>query len=533
MEFAQRATQLAKNIKKRKLEEQNNQKLNALQLAQRAAQLGKSIRKKQKVAKGVLQQSKTNLQNVQSSLSDIEFRKMQKLRQSIIEKMDEETRRICGHLQDIEELRECQRKVRNMQTNRRLRSAKNIQTWYRNIHRERQQQLRKIQRQQTSEFKTEDDVPTLDRNALTIEISETYRQVSNILFNTQIRVQKLREWNITDINDVQFRQNERTAYRIKDLDLKIKIHRTHKGAPMLLLSGDALIANKSLVPQNFVEQSTKRNRKTGKISTCRAHFKKPRFNMPLKAYMYNDNERTRLSLLTLKITFQNLIEKFANVIIDEGAPLNKTMADGGIIQWDFPCDMPEDLQNILNRKQRTWDNRLNPRFDGTFRYTFDKSAISSATIETIYRKFFKNTAFEQFFFPKYIRDIVTNLNRFWNSEQRLCIAGFTGHARCFIKLNNQIVMIDPWKQQEERTQKFKEFKNDLKNRHDIDLEFIKHPAEQGHEGSCVAVAFARAISIAYRMMNGESDQQIIDSLQSPMPCYIVLFASRLISMNRK
>jgi hypothetical protein len=390
-----------------------------------------------------------------------------------------------------------------------------IMNWYKKIHQERMSQARKI----ANERKQDESPNRIEHGANTISIED----VEKDLFETflKIRIDAKHENFMTAFNE-----EATTKYHIPVLDCKIRVHMTKAGKRMFILSGDTWLHIRSHLPKEAIDATEKR----------RAFLKKPMFNMPLKGYLYQNNRTNRLTMDRIKTIYLTLMTKYQNAIVNVSAPLNRQMHEGGIVNWDFACPMPQELKNILEKntkKTRIWDDRLNPRFDGQFTYHYDKSHLTTEIFRLIIQKHFKGTRFEHHIYPNYLNFVTNNVKIFSQSKYRMCLVAFQKHARLLIKLKSEeIILLDPWKQNVNTNAVFINVKREL-NQQNITLTFKVHPKEQSHEGSCTIIAFARGIYTLNEMSKpNASDTTILNSMMNPIPCCLAVFISRLTSMNR-
>jgi len=290
--------------------------------------------------------------------------------------------------------------------------------------------------------------------------------------------------------------------------LDIKLSKTEriigirgKGTLILRKLSDIALANREntliYLPKNY----------TGKL------YAKPLWNSK-HGYMYYINDTNLKNLKLLSIIINNINTKYNNYKLTDSP--TKELKTDGIIGIDIPFNEPEWLSKLIP------GNKLsNPIVNKSGQFIFSKCAISSKTIELSTK--FLNSKLDKFknIYPKYLSITNTNviskdLNNFIDSHYTIALIGYNRHARIIFKNNNNLHIIDPWKQTADVGTKnlIKIIPN---------LTFIKRKAEQTNEGSCVAISYARALYLSVKDYN---------SIFEPIPLEYIVLTSRLISKFR-
>ena len=252
--------------------------------------------------------------------------------------------------------------------------------------------------------------------------------------------------------------------------------------------------------------------------------------------MKNDVNRNALTKFQACVNFINDVYRGRRVGKDV-APLDKTH---GIVGWDVPCEEPEWLTKITGSK---WDPKMNPRVTPTGQWYFSKCAIAQNVIEKVIGYLHKQTKDGRktwsSLFPYYI-DFRGDgstwstaqqhlLHRFlMDDSQQVLMVAWGRHARTFFKdpVKNLITVIDPWIKNVDRTATFKKIAATIwalsENR--FRMNFLNRVADQGAEGSCVALALIRAILMAEYGISGAT---------RAIHCTDAILTSRLISKFRR
>ena len=321
------------------------------------------------------------------------------------------------------------------------------------------------------------DINTLKKEWLSIYNKETKNQITGTLLIT------IKE---NDFLDIKLSKTEKI------------IGITGKGTLILRKLSDIALANNEntliYLPKNY----------TGKS------YSKPLWNIK-HGYMYYKNDTNFKNLKILSIIINNINTKYNNYKLTDSP--TKEQKTNGIIGIDIPFNEPEWLSKLIP------GNKLsNPIVNKSGQFIFSKCAISTKTIELSTK--FLNSKFKNIY-PKYLNITNTNviskdLNNFIDSHYTIALIAYNRHARIIFKNNNNLHIIDPWKQTADVGTKnlIKIIPN---------LTFIKRKAEQTNEGSCVAISYARALYLSVKDY---------DSIFEPIPLEYIVLASRLISKFR-
>jgi len=290
--------------------------------------------------------------------------------------------------------------------------------------------------------------------------------------------------------------------------LDIKLSKTEKiigisgkGTLILRKLSDIALANNEntliYLPKNY----------TGKS------YSNPLWNIK-HGYMYYKNDTNFKNLKILSIIINNINKKYNNYKLTDSP--TKELKTDGIIGIDIPFNEPEWLSKLIP------GNKLsNPIVNKSGQFIFSKCAILTKTIELSTK--FLNSKLDKFknIYPKYLNITNTNviskdLNNFIESHYNIALIAYNRHARIIFKNNNNLHIIDPWKQTADVGTKnlIKIIPN---------LTFIKRKAEQTNEGSCVAISYARALYLSVKDYN---------SIFEPIPLEYIVLTSRLISKFR-
>jgi hypothetical protein len=304
---------------------------------------------------------------------------------------------------------------------------------------------------------------------------------------------------ITDTLLISIDQNNFLDIKLSKTEKIIGI--SGKGTLILRKLSDIALANREntsiYLPKNY----------TGKM------FAKPLWNVK-HGYMYYKNDTNFKNLKILSIIINTLNKKYNNYILSNSPIIEQQTY--GIIGIDIPFNEPEWLSKLIP------GNKLsNPIVNKSGQFIFSKCAISTKTIELSTK--FLNSKLDKFknIYPKYLNIKNTNviskdLNNFIDSHYIIALIAYNRHARIIFKNNNNLHIIDPWKQTADIGTKnlIKIIPN---------LTFIKRKAEQTNEGSCVAISYARSLYLSLTDYN---------SIFEPIPLEYIVLTSRLISKFR-
>jgi len=298
----------------------------------------------------------------------------------------------------------------------------------------------------------------------------------------------------------------------KDNLLNIKLSKTAKiiglsgeGTLILRKLKDIALANKEYtevyLPKNY----------TGK------HYAKPIYNR-VHGYMYYINETNYKRISRIVNTINLINKKYNSYKIDQSFDNDeKEIKTNGIIGIDILYDEPEWITKLVK------GNSLhNPVLNKEGQIIFGKSAISTKTIEktNIYLQTKMPNEFKTLY-PKYIimsstKTISVQLKTFIESDYTIANIAYGKHARTIFKSNDNLFIIDPWKQSPDTGTK--DLIKIISN-----LQFIKRKPEQTTEGSCTAVSYARTL---HMVING------LDKIHDNIPFDYIILACRLVSKFR-
>ena len=291
--------------------------------------------------------------------------------------------------------------------------------------------------------------------------------------------------------------------------LDVKISETQKiigitgnGTLILRKMKDLALANREntdiYLPKNF----------TGR------HYANPLWNK-VHGYMYYLNDYNVKSLSKIVFTINEINKKFKSYKLSESL-VKDNLKTHGIIGIDIPYNESSWVTDLMK------GNPLqNPILNENKQIIFSKCAISTKTIEKANYYIQKKSNKFNILYPQYInlrstKTLSQQLESFIKSEYIIANIAYDRHARTIFKNNNNIYIIDPWKQSADAGTKnlIKIISN---------LEFIKRKPEQTNEGSCTAVSYARTL-----YMSAEG----VDKLNNEIPYDYIVLASRLISKFR-
>ena len=292
--------------------------------------------------------------------------------------------------------------------------------------------------------------------------------------------------------------------------LNVKISKTQKiigltgeGTFLIRKIKDIALANKEnteiFLPKNY----------TGK------YYANPLWNRT-HGYMYYLNTINIENISRIVETINKINIKYKGFKLSDNLDTNTTKNEG-IIGINIPYKESLWLSNLIK------GNPLeNPILNKNKEIIFSKCAISIKTIEKANDFIKKNMPLNfNILYPKYInlrstKNITPILSNFINSNYLIANIAYDRHARTIFKKDNNLYIIDPWKQ--EADMGTKNLMKIIKNLH-----FIKRKSEQTNEGSCVAITYSR---ILYMTKEG------IDKYNSDIPFDYIVLASRLISKFR-
>jgi len=291
--------------------------------------------------------------------------------------------------------------------------------------------------------------------------------------------------------------------------LDVKISKTQKiigitgnGTLILRKMKDLALANREntdiYLPKNF----------TGRL------YANPLWNK-VHGYMYYLNDYNVKSLSKIVFTINEINKKFKSYKLSESL-VKDNLKTHGIIGIDIPYNESSWVTDLMK------GNPLqNPILNENKQIIFSKCAISTKTIEKANYYIQKKSNKFNILYPQYInlrstKTLSQQLESFIKSEYIIANIAYDRHARTIFKNNNNIYIIDPWKQSADAGTKnlIKIISN---------LEFIKRKPEQTNEGSCTAVSYARTL-----YMSAEG----VDKLNNEIPYDYIVLASRLISKFR-
>jgi hypothetical protein len=291
--------------------------------------------------------------------------------------------------------------------------------------------------------------------------------------------------------------------------LDVKISKTQKiigitgnGTLILRKLKDLALAKREnteiYLPKNF----------TGK------HFANPLWNR-IHGYMYYLNDNNVKNLSKIVFTINEINKKYNKYKLSESL-IKDEIKTYGIIGIDIPYNESSWVTDLIK------GNPLqNPILNENKQIIFSKCAISTKTIEKANYYIQKKSNKFNILYPLYInlrstKTLSQQLDSFIKSDYIIANIAYDKHARTIFKNNNNIYIIDPWKQSADTGTKnlIKLVPN---------LEFIKRKPEQTNEGSCTAVSYARTLYMAVEGM---------DKLNNQIPYDYIVLSSRLISKFR-
>ena len=231
-------------------------------------------------------------------------------------------------------------------------------------------------------------------------------------------------------------------------------------------------------------------------------------------YMYYNND-VNLKILKITVEIINILnKKFKNYKLSNSSVDVKKSE--GIIGIDIEYIESEWVTKLIKG-----DKMHNPIITKDKQIIFSKSMITLKTVELATK--FLNKRLDRFkdIYEKYIllkttKKVSLELEEFIKSDKKIGLIAYDKHARIIFKKDNNLFIIDPWKQTIDKGTK--DLMNLLPN-----LSFIKRKSEQTTEGSCVAVSYARALYMA---------DKGIDVINNEIPFDYIVLTSRLISKFR-
>lgn len=305
-------------------------------------------------------------------------------------------------------------------------------------------------------------------------------------------------------------------------DAKVKMsvleHTQGKFGPYYSIKGPDTLFMKEFLPEN-ISSSGKR---LGK-----------RFNKAT-GWNYNHSAQNRTALLRFQACIDALNARYRDwVLVEDAPPLDK---EYGTLGWDVPFQEPQWLRDVFPGN-RTWDPRLNPEKLRNNQWRFQKCAIknrvnekaasyiakqSKGTSGTVWSSLYPKTVM---FSPK--NSVNTELDAFLAyDDKRAAFGGWSKHARYMYKDKDTktLYVYDPWKQKLQNSQAFRALSQYVERKFPgWSVEFVRHPPDQGPEGSCNVIALMRAILVAEYGQQGTT---------MPVPDAYAVLASRLVSKFR-
>jgi len=294
--------------------------------------------------------------------------------------------------------------------------------------------------------------------------------------------------------------------------LNIKLSKTEKiiglsgeGTLILRKIKDIALANKEYtevyLPKNY----------TGK------HYANPIYNR-VHGYMYYINETNYKRISRIVNTINLINQKYNSYKLEQSFDEEeKEIKTHGIIGIDILYVEPSWITELVKGSPLQ-----NPILNKEGQIIFSKCAISTKTIEkaNIYLQSKMPNEFKMLY-PKYIimsstKTISVQLKTFIESVYTIANIAYGKHARTIFKNNDNLFIIDPWKQSPDTGTK--DLIEIISN-----LQFIKRKPEQTTEGSCTAVSYARTLHMA---ING------LDKIHDNIPFDYIILASRLVSKFR-
>ena len=349
---------------------------------------------------------------------------------------------------------------------------------------------KKLEKENAKKMLDEEKENTINISELKDEWYDLYHKLKrkypeNVLLNTPLTINE----NVNNILNVRLSRTEKV------------IGLTGKGTFILRKFRDMGMAKNEVLniylPKNY------NNKK----------FVNPIWNVK-HGYMYYNND-VNLKILKITVEIINILnKKFKNYKLSNSSVDVKKSE--GIIGIDIEYMESEWVTKLIKG-----DKIHNPIINKDKQIIFSKSMITLKTVELATK--FLNKRLDSFkdIYEKYIllkttKRVSLELEEFIKSDKKIGLIAYDKHARIIFKKDNNLFIIDPWKQTIDKGTK--DLMNLLPN-----LSFIKRKSEQTTEGSCVAVSYARALYMA---------DKGIDVINNEIPFDYIVLTSRLISKFR-
>lgn len=207
---------------------------------------------------------------------------------------------------------------------------------------------------------------------------------------------------------------------------------------------------------------------------------------------------------------------------------HRTIVDSkNILGIDIPIVIPDVYQQYLCLERGT-NNIHNPRKIGTGKYIFGRNGITNENttkiIEIVRNKF---NHLHSKIYPMNIN--TDDLMDFYNSANQFAIGSFsTKHERLLIKIDDSILIIDPWMKYFPK----KTMESIVCANKTINVEFLQRSmCDQDKEGSCVLCCIARMLYVAdclalHNVYTRETIEQIVDEPITDFYAYLAHFVFR-------
>lgn len=176
----------------------------------------------------------------------------------------------------------------------------------------------------------------------------------------------------------------------------------------------------------------------------------------------------------------------------------------GIIGLETPFVEPQWLRDAV---PGTWDESANPRRGSkgiiTFtRCSFSREHVNRALVKANNIRVGASWPFYRISLKMYSIGASTSdlayddmANYIMRMQKPISIVGWDTHAMIVHRIGTVTYLYDPWKQDHHERKSFQEIRRRMNDR-GFEFKFVKRDAEQSNEGSCMWVAFARALALS-------------------------------------